>query len=90
MPELLPIVREGDLRKSLKALRDDLAEAMDNANPAIKAQLAGRLQAVLTQLEALPETNRSVLDELGAKRADRESTAGVVKRPARRGKQRSG
>lgn len=90
MPDLATVVKDGDLRKSLEALRDQLAQAMDEANPAIKAQLAGRLQAVLTQLDALPATTRSVLDELGAKRADRESEAGVVKRPARRGKQRSG
>jgi len=86
---LADVVKGNDLRLSLEALRDELAAAMDEANPAIKAQLAGRLQAVLTQLDAMPAQQRSMVDELGAKRADRESDAGVVKRPARRGKQRS-
>jgi len=75
MPDLATVVKGGDLRKSLEALRDDLAQAMDDANPAIKAQLAGRLQAVLTQLADMPTTQGSALDDLAKRRADRVSDA---------------
>ena len=75
MPDLATVVKDGDLRKSLEALRDQLAQAMDEANPAIKAQLAGRLQAVLTQLADMPTTQGSALDDLAKRRADRVSDA---------------
>lgn len=69
------VVADGDLRASLEALRDELAEAFDDANPAIKAQLAGRLQAVLTQLHTLPAGKVSSIDDLSKRRADRLSGA---------------
>jgi len=76
-------------RAGLEAMRDKLAEAMDLADPAVVAQIAGRLQAVLKELAELPEVERSALDDLTAKRAARVAGADVGAPAARGARKRS-
>lgn len=58
-------------RQGLEAMRDKLAAAMDLAEPAVVAQVAGRLQAVLKELAEMHEPEASALDDLAARRAGR-------------------
>jgi hypothetical protein len=71
-------VAEGH-RPGLIALRDKLAEAIDLAEPAVVAQIAGRLQAVLdrlAELDAASPPEVSSVDELLDRR--RRSEAGAT------------
>jgi hypothetical protein len=55
----------------LRAMRDKLAVDMDAAEPAVVAQISGRLQAVMdriAELERLAPAEVSKVDELAAKR----------------------
>ena len=64
---------------ALEAMRDKLAADMDSAEPNVVAQIAARLQAVLTELESVRKAQPSKgsrIDELQRKRADR-AGAGV-------------
>lgn len=76
-PTLLDIVRSGDRRASLEALRDHLAARLDDdPHPRDAAPLAQRLADVLATLADLPESGgKSVVDELTAKRARRQAEA---------------
>lgn len=66
----------GDTRKALEALRDELAEALSKAEPAVKAQIAGQLRQVLLELDGLPdEKQRSVADDLADRRRARRAAA---------------
>lgn len=60
-------------RDGLVALRDSLAAAADRAEPAVIAQIAGRLQAVMDRIAELdaaaPPEVSSVDDLLGRRRA---------------------
>ena len=67
----------GDRRKTLEAMRDKLAKDMDKAPPAVVAQIAGRLAAILTDLANLPGKERSKSDDLAKRRADRVAAAKV-------------
>ena len=61
----------------LRAMRDKLAADMDLAEPAVVAQIAGRLQAVMdriAELEAAPPPEVSRVDELAGRRAGRSAT----------------
>jgi hypothetical protein len=65
-----------DRRATLVAMRDKLAADMDEAPPAVVAQIAGRLAAVLEEIDGLPDTQKvSPLDELDRRRQDRISAA---------------
>ena len=65
-----------DQRKRLEALRDRLADAIDDASPRDLAPLAGRYQAVLAELAALPIAEESTgFDDLSAARRRRRSGA---------------
>jgi hypothetical protein len=44
----------GDQRSALEAMRDVLAEAMDEAPATVKAQIASQLRQVLADLRSLP------------------------------------
>jgi hypothetical protein len=69
----------GDRRKTLEAMRDKLARDMDEAPAAVVAQIAGRLSAILTELDEMPDTEkRSTLDELVARRQNRIAAAESV------------
>ncbi len=65
-----------DRRATLIAMRDKLAADMDEAPPAVVAQIAGRLAAVLEEIDGLPDAQKvSPLDELNRRRQDRISRA---------------
>jgi hypothetical protein len=66
----------GDHRARLEALRDRLAAAIEDAGARDLAPLAGRYQAVLAELAALPTvTEVDEVDDLAAKRRARRSGA---------------
>lgn len=65
----------GDHRQALEALRDVLAGHLLIAEPNVSAQIAGRLQAVLTELAAMPAgTKVSAKDEIKAARDRRRAS----------------
>ena len=71
---------------TLEAMRDKLAADMDEAPPAVVAQIAGRLAAILVELDELAQPGKvSVLDELDRRRQDRVAAATAVE-PAKRQK----
>lgn len=68
----------GDRRKTLEALRDRLAEAIDDSMSAMGvASLAKQLAEVLVQIEELTpqDIKDTPLDELKQRRADRIGSA---------------
>ena len=75
-PKSLPeVVREGDHRASLIALRDHLAERLAVAEKDA-APLARQLTIVLAQIASLPASESgSKLDEIAARRAARRAKA---------------
>jgi hypothetical protein len=77
-------VKSGDLRTSLEAMRDKLADDMEKADFNVVAQIAARLQAVLTQLDNLPSAERSDADELSERRKARGSAANAKMRAKQR------
>ena len=85
------VAATGDRRKTLEAMRDKLALDMDAAPPAVVAQIAGRLSAVMEELDSLGSEKVSMLDELANRRQDRLTKAGVAEPPSRStGKRRTG
>jgi hypothetical protein len=61
-----------DRRRTLIAMRDKLAADMDAAPPAVVAQIAGRLAAILADIDALPVTGElDEYDELELRRKNR-------------------
>lgn len=78
-------------REGLVAMRDKLARDMDEASPAVVAQIAGRLQVVLVELEVLAQAREETLDDVLAKRRKaREQAANPSPRPRRARKPSSG
>jgi hypothetical protein len=71
--------KSGDRRRTLEAMRDKLADDMDAAPPAVVAQIAGRLAAILAELEGMATGKVSTLDELASRRTDRLAEAKAVK-----------
>lgn len=63
-----------DRRATLEAMRDKLARDMDDAPAAVVAQIAGRLSAILAELDGIGPMEVSTLDELESRRKDRIST----------------
>jgi hypothetical protein len=81
--------KTGDRLATLTAMRDKLAQDMDDAPPAVVAQIAGRLSAILIELAELGGARKvSSLDELDARRKDRLATAGVSTSPKQPKRQR--
>jgi hypothetical protein len=72
--DLTDAVRLGR-RPGLEALRDRLAQALIDAAPYAVAPLARQLAEVLRQLDELPNSEVSVVDNLAARRAARRSNA---------------
>jgi len=73
----------GDRRETLLAVRDKLANELDHAEPAVVAQIAHRLAAILVEIDSLFAAGKvSELDDLDQKRKDRVAAA-KVQRPAR-------
>jgi hypothetical protein len=66
----------GDRRATLVAMRDKLARDMDDAPPAVVAQIAARLQSVLAELDGLAVSGEHDLaDQLKQRRLDRLAAA---------------
>jgi hypothetical protein len=66
-------LKSGNHRVALEALRDSLADALVKADSNVIAQIAARLQAVLTELAALPAVERTEVDDLTERRKTRRS-----------------
>lgn len=63
---------DGSEVEALKAMRDHLAVAMDDAPPTVVAQIAARLQAVLARISELePAGEVTLSDALAERRAKR-------------------
>lgn len=72
MASNLAAARSGDHRKALEQLRDSLAVALDDADAAVAAQIAGQYRNVLADLAALDKGKTTgVQDELKEKRRQR-------------------
>lgn len=71
----------GDELATLEAMRDTLAAAMDQAEPAVIAQVAGRLEAVLKRIGELRPARKETLDDVLA--AKREARKGRTVAPTR-------
>lgn len=80
----------GDRRKTLEAMRDKLARDFDEAPPAVVAQIAGRLAAILAELDGLGTGKASTLDELASRRSDRLAEAQAPKPASGQARQRRG
>jgi hypothetical protein len=72
----LDSLKSNDQRVALEALRDVLAAHLLDAEPSVSAQIAGRLQAVIAAIAALPPVSapKSKLDELRDRRAGRQAS----------------
>ena len=70
--------KTGDRRKTLEAMRDKLAADMEEAPPAVVAQIAGRLSAVMAELDDMPAKEKSRSDELAKRREERRAAAKVA------------
>lgn len=70
-------VASGDVRRSLTALRDHLAQALENCRRAdAVAPIARQLADVIERLEKLPDENReSAVDDLTKRRSARRAAA---------------
>jgi hypothetical protein len=82
---ILAAAQSGDRLATLVAMRDKLADDMDNAPATVVAQISARLQLVLADIAGLPVAGKvSKLDELEQRRKERlaEATGAV---PAARG-----
>lgn len=76
---MLDAAKSGDRRKALEALRDELAAALEQADVAVKAQLAGQLRAALKELDELPKVSvESPLEKAKKKRAERRANLKAV------------
>ena len=81
---LAETVAKNDHRASLIALRDYLAQRLEEVEPHQAAPLAARLADVLDRLAGLPaEKSGTVLDELSARRAADGRTSAVSARSRR-------
>ena len=69
-------LKSDDQRVALSALRDVLAQHLLSAEPNVSAQIAGRLQAVIAAIAALPPLvpSKTKLDELRDRRAARQAS----------------
>ena len=69
---LSDVVAEGSYRESLIALRDHLAQELENAPAGIAiGPIVNQLRLVLTELDAMREPEVSSVDEIAKRRADR-------------------
>jgi len=62
--------QSGDEVATLEAMRDKLASSMDEAEPAVVAQIARRLEAVLKRIGELRPSGKETLDDVLAARRD--------------------
>ena len=77
----------GDVRRTLEAIRDDLAAKLDVAEPAVAAQIAGQLRQTIADLARLPpESKGSMTDEVKKRREARRRAGAKAAPAARRGR----
>lgn len=70
--ELRKVIRSGDRRRSLEAIRDRLAAELQDAEGRDVAPISKELRAVIDQLDRIPGGKEvSKRDELAARRARR-------------------
>lgn len=77
---LADVVAAGDRRHSLEALRDHLAQELENAPAGLAiGPIANQLRVVLAELDAMPDASKeSTVDDLDKRRrARRAASAGV-------------
>jgi hypothetical protein len=82
-PQTVPlteVLRAGDHRASLEALRDELARGMEDASPNVKPQYAARIQAVLAELAELPNAEPTQVDDLVDRRKARRDASNAAMR----------
>jgi hypothetical protein len=88
---ILSAAKRGNRLATLIAMRNKLADDMDNASPAVAAQIAARLQSVLSDIAGLPVVGKvSKLDELEKRRKDRLAAAANPKPAKRTSSKRAG
>lgn len=68
MPSIAEVAATGDEFATLQAMRDKLAADMDEAPPAVVAQISGRLEAVLKRITELGGAGEATLDDVLAER----------------------
>ncbi len=74
--DVVQAVRSGDRVQVLKAMQRLLAERLEDARGLNAAQIAHQLRMVTAELaEIAPKKERSVVDEIAAKRAARKQKA---------------
>ena len=83
MVSVAGVARGGDVRLTLEAVRDVLAQALDDADANVKPQVAAQLRATLQDLAGLPpvEVRREGVVTIGdakRRRADRQSGASAA------------
>ena len=89
MGDLPAEIASGSQQRALVAMRDALAAHMVVAEPNVVAQIAARLQSVLTQLASLPGAAEvSIKDDLKARRASRIAAAKAPVPAARKSRKR--
>jgi uncharacterized protein (DUF2267 family) len=82
--KLAAVAVEGDRRATLEALRDRLAADIDIAPATVTAQLAGKLQDILRELDELPVgAEVSEVDQITARYQARRAAAATAVHPSR-------
>lgn len=77
MPTIAEAAATGSELDTLRAMRDKLAVDMDDAPPAVVAQISGRLEAVLKRITELGGAGEATLDDvLAQRRAERARRTG--------------
>ena len=75
----------------MEAMRDDLAEKLERAEPAVAAQLAGQLRAIVKDLAAMPAAKVvPKRDDLRARREARRVAGAAAEPPATKGSRKRG
>ena len=88
---ILSAAQSNDRLATLIAMRDKLAGDMDDAPPAVVAQIAARLQLVLADIAGLPVVGKvSKVDELDQRRKDRLAEAASAQSAKGKARKRPG
>jgi hypothetical protein len=83
------VAATGDRRATLVAMRDKLAADMDEAPPAVVAQIAARLQSVLNEIDGIAaEGEIDLADQLAQRRLDRIAAAKSAESATKQTRQR--
>jgi hypothetical protein len=73
---LAAVIATGKRRESLEALRDHLAQELENAPAGIAiGPIAKELRTVMAELDSMPDGKESTVDDLAKRRASRRAAA---------------